>query len=455
MTQSRIDLTGAPIPQLIRKVAFPASVGFFCNTMFNVVDTWFAGRLNTDSLAALGLSLSLFFVIIALGSGLSTGATALMGEALGKEQKERAGLLAVQGVVLGSIAGVLLAFVGVQASPLLFAAMGAKGDYLEVCLRYMNPIFMASPVFVLSYMFNAVLQTLGDTKSFRNTLVVGVLLDIVLDPWFMWGGFGLPAMGIIGISLSTVAIQIGAMSYLLWKARRTGLLALDSGHSLVPRIPVCIEILRQGFPAAFSMFTIGLGFFVATYFASSFGQEAVAAFGTVCRIEQIAFMPAIGLGVAALSITAQNYGAGRIDRVTKAMRTTLIAGAWFSVPGFVCMMFFPTPLMQLFTIDSVVVHIGAGYLPITALALYGYVIIFVCQYTLQGVQHPVFPMVLGVMRQLVAPLLLFTLMTRVLDLGINSLWWTILGIIWTSATLSLLYSRHVTNKLLSAYDQTF
>ena len=120
------DLLTAPVPELIRRLAIPASIGFFFNTMYNVVDTFWAGRLSTDALAALSLSFPVFFVLIAMGSGFSTGATALIGNALGRGDRREAAVTAAQGLVLGLLLMVLVMTLGYLSVPSLFRLLGAS-----------------------------------------------------------------------------------------------------------------------------------------------------------------------------------------------------------------------------------------------------------------------------------------------------------------------------------------
>jgi len=447
--ESSDDLTTGPIPKHIRNLAIPASIGLFFNTMYNVVDTWFAGRIGTEAQAAMSLSLPVFFLVIALGNGLGTGSTALIGEALGGRDRERAAFVSIQAAVFGLLTGLMLTVVGPIAARPLFIFMGASTAYLDTCMEYMTPIFIGAPLFLLVYMFNAVLQAAGNTRIYRNFLVAGALLNCVLDPWFIFGGFGLPAMGVAGVAWATVSVQAVGVLYLGSRARRTGLLSTGRGRFLIPSPLHFAQIAGQGFPASVNYLTIGLGMFIINHFVSDFGKSAVAAYGVAMRVEQVALMPSIGLNVAALAMTAQNNGAAAYDRVRQSMRTCLRYGAWLTIPACVPLLIFAEPFMSFFSSDPDVIRIGAGYLRVDAVALYGYVVIFVCTSTLQGLKRPMFAVWLGIARQAVAPALLFWFFTRHLDYGIFAIWLSILGIVWVSAAVSLRYARKEISSRLS------
>ena len=201
-----MNLTTDPIPRLVRELAVPASVGFVFNTLFNVVDTWWAGHISTQAQAALSLSFPVFFILIATGSGLAQGATALISNALGAGNLPSARHYAAQSTVLAAGAGLLLTGLGIGIAPSMFRLLGAEEAYLDLSLAYMNTILSGAIFFLLQSVLNGGLQAQGDTRTFRNALIVGCLLNVALDPWFLYGGAGLPAMGIAGIALSTVLI---------------------------------------------------------------------------------------------------------------------------------------------------------------------------------------------------------------------------------------------------------
>ena len=441
------DLISQPIPGLIRKLAVPASTGYFFNTMYNVVDTYFGGLISTQVLAALSLSLPVFFIIIAIGTGLSNGTTALIANALGAEKRKEASLLSTQGLTFGVLISIVLTALGYFASPFLFMALGASDVYLETALVYMKTIFFGTVFFLLVYMLNAILTAAGDTRSFRNFLIAGFFLNGILDPWFIYGGFGIPALGVTGIALATVLIQLIGTVYLGIRVSKTGLVTSGKIKDYLPRFGPFRDIVTQGVPASLNMMTVGIGIFVITFFISAFGKDAVAAYGVAMRIEQIVLIPTIGLNVAALALVAQNNGAERFDRVRQVLGTALKYGAWVMTAGTLFVFLLARPLMTLFTEDREVIGIGATYLMIDALVLYAYVILFVNVAALQGVKRPMIAVWIGLVRQIVAPVVLFYLVTQVFDWGLLGVWWSIFSITWSAALFSFLYARRVLNRL--------
>jgi putative MATE family efflux protein len=446
--ENDIRLTTQPIPKLIRHIAVPVSIGLFFHTMFNVVDTFFGGLISTQVLAALSLSFPVFFIILAMGSGISTGTSALIGNAFGAGNRDEARLFGIQGISFGVLVSIIMTLIGVYASPFLFSVLGASDDYLTACLIYVNTIFLGALFFMLVFMLNAILVALGDTRSFRNFLIAGFFLNIIFDPWFIYGGLGIPPLGITGIALATVLIQLFGGVYLGIKVYKTGLMSNKSIKDIFPKAGYFKEIARQGFPASLNLVTVGIGIFVITYFISKFGKEAVAAYGIATRVEQIALLPTVGLNTATLTIVAQNNGAKLFDRIKETLNTALRYGGILMGLGTICFFLLAEHLMGLFTSDGRVVDIGATYLRIAAFVFYAYVILYVNVAALQGVKRPMYAIWIGLYRQIIAPIIVFYFLTQILDFGLMAIWWAIFSVTWSAALVTLFYTRRLLREVI-------
>ena len=439
------DLTVGHIPSLIRKLAIPASIGFFFHTMFNVVDTYYGGLVSTEALAALSLSFPIFFIVIALSSGIGTGATALISNALGEKNKIEAREYAGQAISFGIIAGIILTVIGLLISPSLFRLMGASGTYLTTALEYMNVIFYGAIFFIINQMLNSSLSAIGDTKSFRNFLVIGFFLNVILDPWFLWGGYGLPAIEFAGIAWATILIQFMGTVYLTLRCIHENIIGNDWRQRLKPNLSYYKKIASQGFPASLNMMTIAIGIFVITYFVGWFGKQAVAAYGIGTRIEQIALLPMIGLNMATLAIAGQNNGAKMHERVVETWKTALRYGIMVVAFGFVVVFFAAPFLMRLFSNDTEVIEIGTTCLHIASFISIAYVLMFITIAALQAMKKPLFAIFIGAYRQIIAPVIIFYLLALVLGLGLSGIWWGIFIVNWSAAVITLLYGKKIMN----------
>ena len=416
------DLTTAPVASLIRRLAVPAGTGFFFNTMFNVVDIWYGGRISTTALAAMSLSFPVFFILLAIGTGVSTGATALIGNALGRGERGEARQYVLQALSFALVHALALTGLGLTFLPRIFGFMGASGEYLALALSYMNVIFSGASFFLLNFVMSAILNSHGNTISYRNFLISGFFLNLALDPWFMYGGLGLPAMGLPGIALATISIQCLGNFYLFSRLSPTGAVESFTLGELRPRWRYYRELFGQGFPAAMNMMSVSLGIFIITWFVGRFGPAAVAAYGIGTRIEQIALLPVMGLNISTLALTAQNYGAGRTDRIRTILSLSLRYGFILAFGGTAAALLFTRELMHFFSKDPAVVAAGIRFLRIEAFVFPAYVLLYICVSAMQGIKRPAFALWIGLYRQIAAPFLLFHILTTVLGWGIMGIW---------------------------------
>ena len=444
-----MDLTNDPIPGLVRKIAVPASVGFFFNTMYNVVDTFFAGFISTDALAALSISFPVFFIIIAMGSGISQGGTALISNALGEKDQAKAHHTCVQCLSFGVFFAIALTVAGFLSAPKLFQILGASGEYLKVALDYINLILCGTLFIVIQSIANACLNAQGDTKTYRNVLIISFFLNCALDPWFMYGGLGIPAMGIKGIALATIVIQFFGMLYILHRLSRTKLWEGPILSMLAPS-STYREIARQGFPASFNMVSVAVGIFIITLFISKFSTESVAAYGIATRIEQIILLPTIGLNIAVLSMTGQNNGARKPERIRETLRATMKYGLIMMVTGGFLLFFLAETMMRVFSEDSIVIQHGIDYLKIASITLCSYVILFQTVNLLQGLKKPFYAIVIGLYRQVLAPCIVFYLLAFQLDMKESGVWWGIFLVTWSAAIISYFYGRNMLRRRLTS-----
>lgn len=435
------DLINKPVPKLIKIIAWPAAIGFFFNTMYNVVDTWVAGQISSEALAALSITFPVLFIVIAVSMGISTAVTILVANELGAKRKAEAKHYATQGIIFGTLISLLLSIVGYFSAETLFKILGADGSYLDIALVYMQTIFLGSIFFGLNSVFNGILNAIGDTKSYRNILVAGFFVNLILSPILAFGWSIFPELGVFGIAIATIISNLLGFIYLLYKVRQTNLVEIKK--LLSPKLQAFIDLSTQGLPASFSMLTVAIGAFIITYFISQYGENAVAGYGAAIRIEQIALIPAIGINIAVLTLIGQNNGAKNLDRVRETIkygiRYILIINTFASV----FILLSGNHLLKLFTDVPEVIAFGVEYLFVAALMTWAYGLIFVTESALRGLKRPNFPMIIGIIRQIILPLPLFYLVTFTLNLGMSGLWWSLFIIIWLAAITSLAYTNYI------------
>lgn len=423
------------------------SIGYFFNTMYNVVDSFYAGRISTDALAAMALSFPVFFIIIAISGGLARGASALIANAIGAKDKEKEATLSGQVFSLAFICAIGVSIIGLTAATPLFKILGASGSYLDLATSYTTPLFIGAVFFLLSSMSNAILLAHGDSKTYSRVLIIGFFLNLILDPWFLYGGFGLPAMGITGIAWATVLIQAGGGIYLFSVVVRRGHVTLRCAEHLKPKLKTYGQILRQGIPTSFNLMSIAMGFFVITYFLKFYGEGAVAAFGVGTRIEQMALLPSIGLSSAIVSIVGQNNGAGETERVRECVRLCFKYGMCIILTASVLLFALASPLVGLFTDDPAVIAIGTRFVRIVAFIQWAYVTSFIYIAFLQAMKRPMYGLIESLTRKVILPMIIFSLVVHVFDLSLEGFWIAMCAINIGMAVITISYGQSVLRKL--------
>lgn len=435
------NLLKDPIPDLFKAIAVPASVGYFFNTMYNVVDTYYAGQLSVDAIAALSISFPVFFLIIALGAGISQGTTAILSNVMGEEDSGESVRYAHQAVVFGLGMSAVLTVLGLLASPSLFRLLGAEEEYLETALAYMNVIMSGTTFFMLNFILNGILSAQGDTRSHRNMLVLGFLLNLALNPLFMFGFAFIPALGIAGIAWATVLIQVLTTIYLAYKVWQSGQLQFRSLKLYMPDWKALNAVFQQGYPASLNMFTVALGMFIITFYLSEYGKKAVAAYGVAIRAEQIFLLPTIGLNIATLSLAGQNNGAKNYDRVREVYRYALRYAFFIAIIGGLGLILLRDFSLRVFTDDEQVIEIGSSYLLIASFLIWFYAALFITVSLLQGLKKPIYALWVGLSRQIVFPILFFSLGTFVLKLEVWNIWASIALITSLAAVIMIFIGR--------------
>jgi Na+-driven multidrug efflux pump len=219
---------------------------------------------------------------------------------------------------------------------------------------------------------------------------------------------------------------------------------------MVPRRHSYLDLMRQGFPASITMVTVAMGIFVITWYLGRFGSQAVAAYSIAARLEQMAVLPIMGLNIATLALVAQNSGARDYGRVRDTVRWALTAGLCLTLCSAVPLYLLATTLAGLFTSDGAVADIAGSYLHFSAFTLPAYLILYVCSFALQGLKRPIFPIMLGVYRQLAAPVPVFWLLAFGLGLGISGIWWGIMAITWSAALVAIMVTLVMVRRLANA-----
>ena len=219
----KLNLTSTPILKLLTQIAIPSMTGSLFQTLFNLIDTFYAGKISHEALAALAKAFPLYFIIISAGIGIVAGCNSLIANSLGSNNKVAGSIYSYHSIIYAFFLSIFIMLIGTFFSYDILNFMGSTQESIALSKEYTDIIFLGTIIFLLLTSFNSVLYAQGDTKTYRNVLIVGVIFNIILNPVFIFGLFFIPAFGVAGLAISTVLIQLIACIYLYFKVNQTEL----------------------------------------------------------------------------------------------------------------------------------------------------------------------------------------------------------------------------------------
>ncbi len=357
--ESRLDEFIARPQRAVWVLALPMMAGMLFHTLYSVVDTAFVGRVGPDALAAITFVGPFFFVAIALSSGLFTGVTAAVAQAVGRRDERGADRTASNGMTLALIMGLLFAVGGFFMGPAMLEVAGAEGETVGQAWAYFSIIALGIPLFFFSSVLRAVLNGEGDAKTPMVVMGIATAINLALDPVLIF----VLGMGIRGAAWATIIAQVLATAVFAWwvllRGHTTTKLRL---RDMRPDWVVTSRILRVGVPTTFAQLVMSLAMILGNKLLAHFGQLTVAGFGAGSRVDMIVSMPILGLASGSIAVIGMFAGAKRADLVRSTTlytyRWALTLGAGLGVTAFMA----SGPLMLLFTEDLEAIEVGRTYL---------------------------------------------------------------------------------------------
>ena len=337
-------MTETPIPRLILSLAAPTILSMLITSIYNLADTFFVGQLSTSASGAVGVVSSLMAIIQALGFMLGHGAGGIISRSLGSQDTHAATKFASTSFFTALTFGAVLAVLGLATLPDFMMLLGSTETILPHACAYARPILIAAPLMMSSLVMNNILRYEGKASFAMIGLVTGGVLNIVLDPVFI---FGL-GMGTGGAGTATALSQSISFCILLSMFLR-GKTVSQFRLSAVTREPrEFLQILAGGAPSFGRQGLNSIGGMLLNIAARSYGDAAVAGMSIVSRIFMFILSVAIGVGQGLQPVASFNYGARKYDRVIRTLRMTIFCAVAVTTTGFLLGHFAPRPVAMLF-----------------------------------------------------------------------------------------------------------
>ena len=450
-----IKLTKDPIWTLLRRVTIPASVGSLFQTFYNLVDTWFAGRISAEAIGAIAKSFPIYFTIIAVGVGLGAATNALIGNSIGEKKIRVASLYVAQSLIFAVLVSIIVTIFGLNASNYLLGVMGSDEAGIILTREYLDIIFYGTFIVLIQISLNGTLNAQGDTRSYRNVLIFSFFLNIFLNPLFIWGYGFIPGFGIAGLAIATVISQSIGTIYLAFKVNNCQIRNYLKPQCFIPKFEYLKSLTNQAVPVMFSMLFIGVGIFNILYFIGKFGDLATAGYGAALRVEQVFLLPVIGLNTAVLSIGGQNFGAKAYNRIRELYTKALFFGISFMTVAGVIIFFGAEFFVSLFTDNQEAVMSGAIYLKVAALIGPIYPVFFITTAVFQAVKKPLYSLYLSILRLTAFPFLSLWYVINIRGGDYEDIFYTIMVTNWAMGIAVLVFIGYFLNNVFKQNKAIF
>jgi putative MATE family efflux protein len=354
--QQYIKMTTTPVPKLIITLAIPMILSMLVSAIYNLADTYFVSQLGTSASGAVGVVFSLMATIQAVGFMLGMGTGAQISRLLGQKKNSQANVVAINGLVSAIIFGILMLVLGLKYHEQILLILGSTETILPHAEAYAQYIFYAAPFMAGSFVLNNILRSQGKAKFAMIGIMTGAVLNIGLDPLFIFGF----DMGIGGAALATAISQtIGFMVLLVPFFKKMTEVKLSFKFFSFKPI-VLLRIMKNGLPSFIRQGFASAATVILNRQASLYGDSAIAAMSIVLRIAMFIFIIVIGFGQGYQPVVGYNYGAKIYDRVKEAFVFSLKVGmlimAFFAILGFI---FAPGIMAVFLPEDAAVIEIGA------------------------------------------------------------------------------------------------
>ncbi len=361
------DFTEGSLSRGIALLAIPTILEMGMESTFGLVDAFWVAGIGANAIAAVGLTESLIIIVFSIAFGMATAATAMVARRIGEKDPEGASVAAVQAIACGIAIAVVSGVIGVLFAPQLLGLMHAGPEVIAIGSGYTRMLLGGDLSIILIFLINGIFRGSGDAVRAMRTLWLANLINLVLDPCFIYGLGPFPKLGVMGAAVATTTGRSIGVLYQFWVLfGGNGRVGLTRRHIRIDW-PVLRRLLKLSWTCMFQYFVAIASWVSLARINASFGSAAVAGYTLAIRIIMFALMPSWGICSAAATLVGQNLGARRPDRSERAV---WLGGIYnMTLLTTVGVLFFAAarPIVGQFTNDPRVVEIGVECLQLVSL----------------------------------------------------------------------------------------
>jgi putative MATE family efflux protein len=391
-------LEGSLVKNII-KLGYPMALGSLAQTLYDLADAFWLGKLGKAALSAPTISFFIIFFLISLGLGFSVSGTSLVSQYIGAKQNEEANKAAGNVLFYLVLLSFLFAGLGILLDKQLLGLLKTPGDAFDLTLSYYRIVMAGMPLAFPIFVYQSVMNGYGDTISPLKISLFTAGLNVILDPILIFGWLGFPALGVAGAALATVFTRgLGsAMGLYLFFSGKKGI-QLKLRH-LKPGAKISGLIFKIGVPSALGFSGASLGFIVLMSIVNLFGTIVISVYGIGMRVVHLFMLPAMGISAAVTAIVGQNLGAGNIRRAKKTVGKGIMLMCVVVIPAVILTAIFGKQVTRVFIPGNFLIHeVGQTMFYILPLSVLFFGLSTVLQGAFQGSGDTVPVMVTHILR---------------------------------------------------------
>jgi putative MATE family efflux protein len=433
-------LNGRILPTLL-KLSIPAIIAFTFHTTFNFVDRLFVSRLGAVELGAVGMAFTVQSILLAIGAGTGIGTSSLIARYIGAGKLDRANAAAEQTLLIIVVLSAIMTVAGPPLARPLFVLLGASEDMMPYILGYIRIILFGSLFQFFAMIGNGIMRGEGNTVTPMQVMIIGTVVNIILDPLLIFGIGPFPAMGVQGAALATVigrAASCGFLAFSLFNPRNV---VIPNLRRFRLDLSIVRGIFGVGGPTILAQLSNSLGLSLLFILLRPYGDMAKSAFTLGFTYQQVAVLPLLGIAQGTLTMSGQNFGARNVDRVRGVIRRALLFSTGLMVVFALIIIVTRGALVRVFSDVPEVIRIGRTMLMIMALGFPLLAGRIVLTSFFQGLGMGLRGLFLNFSYIIVFAMPLALLLSRAI--GIEGIWWgvvlgnlgsTLIGLLWTVRT---------------------
>ncbi len=440
-----------PILPLLIKLSIPSILSMTIQALYNVVDSIYVGRLSTDALSALSLTFPLEMILISIAVGTGVGASSLISRRLGQGENRKASSAAEHTLLLSLVYGLIIGIVGFFFSEDLIAIFTDNQTLIQLGAEYLKITFVGSVFLFVPSLSNNILRGEGNTFIPMISMLIGSIINIILDPFLIFGIGPFPMLGVAGAAYATVFSRMVSGIFIVYMVLNNDKdLKIDLKQFKIS-FPILKDIYSVGLPAMImqllgSIMVGGLNIIVGSH-----NDYAIAVVGIYFKLQSFVFMPVFGLNQGYMPIIGYNYGHNNPKRMKETIKYGLVTAFVITTLGFILFQTMPELFIKLFNDDPELISIGITALKTISLAFPVIGIAIVASTTFQAVGKGVISMIVSFLRQIIVLLPVAYLLGKFGDL--KHIWYAFPISETVSFVVLLILSKKVFTKVFLEMEE--